>query len=155
MTAHTLDGFTRGMAMEERATRIVTSIDELRIFSRDWDHERDLLIDMLGDFSLSGVTEEQVAGMYLERQKRFVAKKSVVSHNPKATREGVKCRWPLGCSHKGILHADHILPRSAFFEGVRDLYDITKNSITLCPTHNVILKGNHISTGLWIRRMTE
>ena len=55
--------------MEERATRIVTSIDEVRIFSRDWDHERDLLMHMLGDFSLSGITEEQVAEMYLENRR--------------------------------------------------------------------------------------
>ena len=32
----------------------------------------------------------------------------------------------LSCSHEGALHADHILPRSAFYEGVRDLYDIAK-----------------------------
>ena len=155
MTDHTLEGFVKGMSMEERATRVVASIEMNRVLARDWSHEKVLLKEIVAEYLLEGVTEDQVAEMYLERQKSFLGKRFGISHKPKASKSGEECKWPLGCGHKGPLHADHILPKSAFSEGSRALYAASQNSISLCPTHNSILKGNHISTGLWIRGMLK
>ena len=41
MADHTLEGFVKGMSMEERATRVVASIEMNRVLARDWSHEKD------------------------------------------------------------------------------------------------------------------
>lgn len=152
-SSHSLEGFLRAAALEERAVRIVAAIDRLRISARDWQGEREELIRLASEFSPNGISEEQIAEMYLERQRNFIAKKFTLAYHPDVAASGKSCRWPLGCDYRGELHRDHVLPKSAYYDGVRGIYGKTENSLPLCPTHNFILKGSQISTGLWIRGM--
>jgi len=151
--SHTLDGFLRAASLEERAVRIVTAIDTLRIGARNWQGEKEKLIRLASEFSPNGISEEQIAEMYLERQRKFIAKKSSLEYNPEVAKSGDTCGWPLGCDYREEVHRDHVLPKSAYYDGVKRFYDKTENSLSLCPTHNSMMKGNHISTGLWIRGM--
>ena len=139
-SSHSLEGFVRAAVLEEKAVRIVAAIDPLRISARDWQSEREELIRLASGFSPNGISEGQIAEMYLERQRNFIAKKFTLAYNPDVAASGKSCRWPLGCDYRGELHRDHILPKSAYYDEMRELYGKTENSLPLCPTHNIILK---------------
>ena len=152
--SHTLEGFINAMSLEERSLRIITQIEYSRIIGRDWKIEEEELTKLIFEFSPKGISEKSIAKMYLERQRRFAGRAFGVEFKPKVTSSGAGCGWPLSCSYKEkLFHIDHILPKSAHSDEVGEYYDASENSLLLCPTHNVILKGNNIAIGLWIRGM--
>ena len=150
----TEQGYQIAACLEEKAVRIVTSINKSALIGRSWSDEKLELIKLFSDYVVdTNITPTQIAEMYLSRQRKFVAGDFTIRYNPKVSDVEGNCQWPLGCGWSDGVQRDHILPKSAFHDGVNFLYSEELNTMPLCPTHNSILKGNHIATGLWLRGM--
>ena len=107
---------------------------------------------------LNGILSAEIAHLYLNRHERYlsgqwITSKQDGSRTPALGNRAHKCQWPLGCYYNGQSDLDHILPICAMKNNVNRLYDPNKNSTTLCPIHNRVVKRDSIAIGLWIRNL--